>query len=48
MTEVGVLALLRLLGHVVEERGVAGQLLDAGQPVIGRVERRLQHPQREW
>ena len=33
--------------HVVEERRVAGELLDAGEAVVGRVHRRLQHAQRE-
>src|SRR5436309_1391169 len=39
---VGVTTLLRLLGHVEEEVGVVGELLDAGQAVLGRVEARLQ------
>src|SRR5262249_61654144 len=47
LLEEGLLALLRLLAQVVEEGGVAGQLLDPGQAVVGRVQRRLQHPQRE-
>jgi len=37
--EVGVLAFLRFLGHVVEERGVARELLDAGEAVVGRAQR---------
>src|SRR6266511_4064654 len=47
LLEVGALAFLRLLAHVIEERRVAGELLDAGESVVGRVERRLQHAQRE-
>src|SRR5207248_5003269 len=47
LLEVGALALLRFLTHVVEERGVAGELLDAGETVVGRVARRLDHAQRE-
>src|SRR5215213_10164552 len=41
LLEVGALALLRFLTHVVEERRVAGELLDAGEAVVGRVARRL-------
>src|SRR5439155_23934770 len=44
--EVGVLALLRLPGHVVEERRVAGQLLDASRAVVGHVQRRPQPAER--
>src|SRR3954447_25579287 len=47
LLEVGALALLRLLAHVVEERGIAGELLDAGEAVVGRVARRLDHAQRQ-
>src|SRR5579864_546336 len=47
LLDVSVATLLRLFAHVVEERGVAGELLDPGQPVVGRVEAGLQHPQRE-
>src|SRR5262245_52753915 len=43
LLEVRLLALLRFLGHVVEERGVTGELLDAGETVVGRVARRLDH-----
>src|SRR5881392_2098132 len=35
---VGVTALLRLLGHVEEEVRVVRELLDAREPVLGRVE----------
>src|SRR3954454_4522620 len=44
---VGVTALLRLFGCVEEEVGVVGELLDAGQAVLGSVEAGLQEPQRE-
>src|SRR5947208_7287528 len=44
---VGVTALLRLLRHVEEEVGVVRELLDAGEAVLGRVEARLEQPQRE-
>src|SRR5919201_3168124 len=47
LLDIGVPPLLRLLGHVVEEGRVTGQLLDAGQPVVGRVHARLDHPQRQ-
>ena len=43
----GVATLLALLGHVEEHRGVTRELLDARQAVVGRVEARLEHPQRE-
>src|SRR6059036_3495737 len=33
LLDVGVAALLALLRHVEEHRGVAGELLDAGEPV---------------
>src|ERR1700675_91135 len=39
--EIRVLALLRLLGHVVEQGGIARELLDAREAVVGRVHRRL-------
>src|SRR5262249_19582766 len=41
------LALLGFFGHVVEERRVARELLDAREAVVRRVARRLDHPQRE-
>src|SRR3954470_10966042 len=44
---VGVASLLRLLRCVEEEVRVMRELLDAGQAVLGRVEARLQQPQRE-
>src|SRR5215212_3823097 len=44
---VGVTTLLRLLASVEEEVRVVRELLDARQPVLGRVEARLQEPQRE-
>src|SRR5256886_11335955 len=44
---VGVPAFLCLFAHVVEERRVARELLDAGQPVVGRVEPGLEHAQRQ-
>src|SRR4051794_4712662 len=47
LLDVGVAALLGLVAHVEEQRRVAGELLDAGEPVVGGVERRLQHPQGE-
>src|SRR6188472_327315 len=47
MLLVGVPALLTLLAHVEEQRRVVGELLQAGDPVLGGVERRLQEPQRE-
>src|SRR5439155_4203818 len=47
LLDIGVSPLLRLLAHVVEEGGVAGQLLDAGQAVVGRVHARLDHAQCE-
>src|SRR6266700_4403778 len=37
LLDVGVTALLSLLAEVVQQRGVAGQLLDAGEPVVRRV-----------
>src|SRR5512132_1585138 len=43
----GVAALLGLLGHVVEQGGVAGKLLDAGQAVGVGVEAGLEQPQRQ-
>src|SRR5438067_1019598 len=47
LVDVGVAALLRLLAHVVEERGITGQLLDARQPVVGGVHAALDHAQRQ-
>src|SRR4051794_28444532 len=44
---VGVPSLLRLLGPVEEEVGVVRELVDAGEPVLGRDEARLQQPQGE-
>src|SRR5436190_13276747 len=44
---VGVAALLALLRHVEEQRRVVGELLKAGEPVLVRVEARLQQPQGE-
>src|SRR4029450_10510095 len=44
---VGVAALLTLLGHVEEQGRVVGELLDAGQAVLGGVEARLEQPKRE-
>ena len=44
---VGVAALLRLLAAVEQQVRVVGELLDAAQTVLGRVEARLQQPQRE-
>lgn len=38
--------LLRLVGGVVQKRGVAGELLDTRKPVRRRVERRLHEAQR--
>src|SRR3954447_12862179 len=47
LVHVGVATLSRFLGLVVEQRRVAGELLDAGEAVVGRVHRRLDHAQRE-
>src|SRR5262245_46023689 len=44
---VGVAALLALLGHVEQQRRVVRELLEAGEPVLGGVEARLQQPQRQ-
>src|SRR3712207_3910723 len=44
---VGVASLLRLLRPVEEEVGVVRELLDAGEPVLGRVEARLQEAEGE-
>src|SRR4051812_12458010 len=44
---VGVASLLRLLRCVEEEVGVVGELLDAGEAVLGGVEARLQEAQGE-
>src|SRR5919106_6909590 len=43
---VGVAALLPFLGHVEEQGGVVGELLEPGEPVLLGVEARLQQPQR--
>src|SRR5580698_6860313 len=43
----GGMELLRLLAHVIEERGIAGQFLDSRLPVQFRVEPALQEPDRE-
>src|SRR5215472_5038723 len=45
LLDVGVTPLLCLLAQVVEKRGVAGELLDAGQAVVGRVHPGLEHAQ---
>src|SRR4051794_2907952 len=45
--DVGVAPLLALLGHVEEEGRVVRELLQAGEPVLGGVEARLQEAQRE-
>src|SRR5438045_4752726 len=42
-----VATLLGFLAHVVEERRVARQLLDAGEPVVGGVHAGLDHAQRQ-
>src|SRR5581483_2402944 len=47
LLEVRVAALLRLLAHVIEERRVPGELLEAGEAVGVRVERRLEAAERE-
>src|SRR5438270_5236786 len=47
LVDVGVATLLRLLAQVVEERGVAGQLLDARQPIVGGVQAGLDHAEGE-
>src|SRR3954454_15494076 len=44
---VGVAALLALFRHVEEQRRVVRELLDAGHPILDRVEARLQQPQGE-
>src|SRR4051812_37324318 len=45
---VGVATLLRFLAHVVKERRVARELLDAGEAVVGGVHAGLDHAQRQW
>src|SRR5579864_1891236 len=45
--DVCVPAFLRLFGQVVEERRVAGQLLDAREAVVRSVEPGLEHAQRQ-
>src|SRR4051812_5087999 len=47
LLDVGVTPLLGLLGHVEEEVGVVGQLLDARQAVLVGVEAGLEQAQRE-
>src|SRR5438105_11971659 len=47
LLEVGVTAFLGLLTHVVQQRRVSGQLLDARQAVVGGVHPGLDHAQRE-
>src|SRR5712691_9088367 len=47
LLHVRVATFLRLVTHVVEERRVTGELLDAGQAVVDRVEAGLQHAKRE-
>src|SRR4030088_408643 len=44
---IGVAPLLRLLAAVEEEVRVVGELLDARQAVLGRVEARFHQPQRK-
>src|SRR5260370_39841665 len=45
LLHVRVAAFLRLFAHVVEKSCVARELLDAGQPVIGSVQARLEKAQ---
>src|ERR1700730_2800049 len=47
LLDVGLAALSSFLGHVVEQRRVARQLLDAGQAVVRRVHPGLDHAQRQ-
>src|SRR6476660_3948947 len=47
LLHVRVAAFLRLFAHVVEKGRVTGQLLDARQAVVNRIEASLQHPKRE-
>src|SRR6266516_4618955 len=47
LLDVGVAPLLGLGGHVEEKVGVVGELLDTGQPVLVRVEARLEQAQGE-
>src|SRR4029077_15474066 len=47
LLHISVAAFLGLFAHVIEKRGVARELLNAGEAVIGRVEARLQHAQGE-
>src|SRR4029077_6806030 len=44
---IGVAALLALLRHIEEQSRVVGELLNAGQAVLGGVEARLEEPQGE-
>ena len=48
LLEERVTSLARLLAHVVEQGGVAGELLEPGETVGVRVECRFQAAQREW
>src|SRR4051794_24208708 len=45
---VGIAPLLSLLAHVEEESRIVGELLDPGDPVLVRIEARLQQSQRQW
>src|SRR3954471_11325593 len=45
LAHVRVPTFLRFFGLVVEQRRVARELLDAGEPVVGRVHRCLDHAQ---
>src|SRR5947209_1197487 len=47
LLDVRVATLLRLVAHVIEERRVAGELLDAGEPVVGGVHAGFDHAQSE-
>src|SRR5690348_11213456 len=47
LLDVSITALLRLFAHVVEERRVARELLDAREPVVRRIHSRLDHAQRK-
>src|SRR6266851_2026859 len=45
--DVCVAAFLSLFAHVVKERRIPCELLDAGEPIVGCIESRLEHSQRE-
>ncbi len=45
--DVRVASLLALLGHVEEQGRIVRQLLEAGEPILGGIEARLQEPQRK-